>query len=137
MRNELKNYVNKDNTFSAVVVRIGTRKSRKTGKLLATMLVRQLKDVQGNLITDHMWLDIVPELAKLHPLYGDIIEFNGTTEFYIKGSCNRRKYYNTGRMYVDYQIKQLHDFKVVGEITEEQKEELLGWYSSESAVEEG
>ena len=33
MRTDLRRYLNKDTSFQAIVVRIGTRKSRKTGKI--------------------------------------------------------------------------------------------------------
>ena len=110
MRTVLRRYLNKDTSFQAIVVRIGTRKSRKTGKILSTMLIRQLRDTDDCIVSDHMWIDIVPELAALHPMYGDIIEFRGTVESYIKGACSRKRYYNTGTMSIDYQLKKIHAF---------------------------
>ena len=49
----------------------------------------------------------ITELAALHPMYGDIIEFRGTVESYIKGACSRKRYYNTGTMSIDYQLKKI------------------------------
>ena len=136
MRTDLRRYLNKDTIFQAIVVRIGTRKSRKTGRILSTMLIRQLRDTDDCIVSDHMWIDVVPELAALHPMYGDIIEFKGTPESYIKGACSRKRYYNTGTMFIDYQLKQLHEFKVIGQVEEERREELLGWYETNIDTEE-
>jgi hypothetical protein len=53
--------------------------------------LKDVKDENGQLVTDHLWFNMTKgfEEANLHP--GDIVEFRGKVEKYIKGYQGRRE----------------------------------------------
>jgi hypothetical protein len=56
-----------------------------------TVLLKDVKDENGQLVTDHLWFNMTKgfEEANLQP--GDIVEFRGKVEKYIKGYRGRRE----------------------------------------------
>lgn len=56
-----------------------------------TVLLKDVKDENGQLVTDHLWFNMTKgfEDANLRP--GDIVEFRGKVEKYIKGYTGRRE----------------------------------------------
>jgi len=58
---------------------------------IKTVLLKDVKDENGQLVTDHLWFNMTKgfEAANLDP--GDIVEFRGKVEKYIKGYQGRRE----------------------------------------------
>ncbi len=138
MRNELKKICGQRRRFNGIMVRVGKRNHYRGSRLdLYTILFRDVKDEEGNIVADHLWLDCVPTFTALHPSYGDIVEFEGTVESYIRGVSSRRNYYYTGTMSLDYTIRNIKNSRVIGKIKEEDMEDKLKWYDREENKEIG
>lgn len=121
MRSELSNYMGKEMTFTGVMCGLGHRKTftyRKrysgVGKPISTILIRNITGADGNMICDHLWLDVTPDWARLHPERGDVVEFTGTVTNYVKGVCTQSKVYASKEYHLDYTINKIHDISVVG-----------------------
>lgn len=129
MRQELKNMCGEKHTFTGVVTRIGSRRPYNgSRKNLSTMLLREVRNSKGELVSDHLWLDLVPPFVAVHPSYGAIIQFEGVVESYIRGFSSRKRHYNTGKMSLDFTIKHIDKVSIVGQVEESKLEEMLKWY---------
>lgn len=84
MRNELRNIgSNERYTFSALFVRFGM-KNGYVGPI-ETVLLSNVCDEAGNLITDHLWFNKTKGFAKLDLIKDDIVSFNARVSSYQKG----------------------------------------------------
>lgn len=132
MRNELRAYEGQRMVFTGVVCRIGSRRPfRGSRKKLSTILLRDVKNEEGEIITDHIWLDLTPPFVVVHPRYGDIIKFTGVVESYVRGISSIHNFYNTGKMSLDYTIHHINDISVIDKLSNEDREEMLKWYDDE------
>lgn len=88
MRQELKKINGKRSTFTAVVVREGLKRFRHHET--KTLLLRDIRDGQGNLVADHLWFNLTKgfEDACLDP--GDMVCFDARVKPYTKGYKGRR-----------------------------------------------
>lgn len=69
--------------YTGEFVRTGTKHGFKGD--VKTVLLKDVKDETGQIVTDHLWFNMTKgfEQANLQP--GDIVEFRGKVERYIKG----------------------------------------------------
>ena len=138
MRDGLKDLCGKKSTFTGVFCKIGHRNSffvrgskKKYLKKLNTVLIRDLKDEEGNIVADHIWLDLTPPWVRVHPNFGDIVEFKGSVQNYVKGMCSSNRYYSRNIYELDYTIAGITDIKVLGHLPEDIKEEVLRRYDEQ------
>ena len=102
MRHKLGNYQDRQkHRFSAKMVRYGSYKDRTTGKDQTTILFTELKDEEGTLLTDHVWVreDSYMKTAALKQ--GRIYTFEAKVGTY-----------NRGRTASDYQISKVRQISV-------------------------
>jgi hypothetical protein len=73
------------------IIRVSPRSSQWFKGPVKTVLLKDVKDENGQLVTDHLWFNMTKgfEEANLQP--GDIVEFRGKVEKYIKGYRGRRE----------------------------------------------
>lgn len=102
----LQKFVNKEETFFGTFSRYGERK--KNGKLIQTILLKNVRVREGELVTDHMWIDTPQELLKEKLQHGTKIKMKGTAVSYLKGYLgNTRKIgkmTKSGNLGLDYEI---------------------------------
>lgn len=87
MREELKKKDNDRDTFMGVFIRFGTKNGYKHKE--PTVLLQDVRDMEGNILTDHLWFNYTKEFKKLWEeknLFAfDIIKFNARVKGYWKG----------------------------------------------------
>jgi hypothetical protein len=71
-------------TFRGTFVRYGTKKGWK-GYPEKTILLKEIKDATGKIVTDHLWFNCTVGFNKLILNEGDAVEFNARVKDYIKG----------------------------------------------------
>jgi hypothetical protein len=52
---------------------------------VVTVLLKDVKDESGNIVTDHLWFNMTKGFAQADLQACDIVEFRGRVEKYIKG----------------------------------------------------
>lgn len=87
MRENLKNKQNIRSTFTGIFVMEGSSKGLKDYRNnKTTMLFRDIRDIEGHFITDHVWFIQIKEFKKLKKLKpGDTVQFDAKVTPYIKG----------------------------------------------------
>lgn len=113
MREELKAINNVRATFQGTVVRFGTKPAFK-GAPIKTVLIRDVKDKHGTIMTDHLWFVVGIQFEKLNLIPGDVIGFDARVSKYRKGYRGRRDdddyYDNRPPPSIDYRLS--HPTKV-------------------------
>lgn len=69
-------------TFIGTFERLGS-KNRWYGQ--RTVLLKDIKNKEGKVITDHLWFNLTKGFHKLHLRKGDIIQFDARVKAYVKG----------------------------------------------------
>lgn len=89
MREKLEEIKDVRGTFIGTFVREGTKRGYKGD--LPTILLKDITDIEGNFITDHLWFNYTKGFANLGKLNeGDKIQFNARSKVYEKGYKGRR-----------------------------------------------
>lgn len=89
-------------TFTGTFVRVGTKPGWK-GKVQQTLLLRDIKDDAGNVLTDHLWFNMTREFAALELQEGDEVKFDARVRRYWKGYLGHREIYDKPPQ-VDYKL---------------------------------
>jgi len=84
MRGALKSLEGVRTAFRGTVAQFGV-KSGYTGRDLPTLMLKDVRDSTGNLVTDHVWFIVGKQLAALHLQIGDVISFYARVTAYEKG----------------------------------------------------
>jgi hypothetical protein len=84
MRKLLKQQEGRRGEFRATVAQFGT-KSAFRGPDLPTMLLRDVKDETGQIVTDHLWMTVGKQLSRLNVQVGEEIVFVARVTRYEKG----------------------------------------------------
>lgn len=78
--------------FSAVFERYGS-KTNWNGYPVATVLLKDVRDASGKVLSDHVWLMETKAFKAAGPFAaGDVVSFYARVRQYIKGYVNRREY---------------------------------------------
>jgi hypothetical protein len=112
MRRELAKKEDIRDVFSGTFVRFGTKNGYKGPE--PTVLLKEIHDISGKVVTSHLWFNLTKGFANLGPLVeGDVIEFRARVTQYIKGYQGRRD-----DVYVpieaDYKLSRPTKLRVVG-----------------------
>jgi hypothetical protein len=83
-RRALKSLKGVHTTFHGTVAQFGM-KSGYTGRYLPTLMLEDVMDSAGNLVTVHLWFLVGEQLAALHLQIGDGISFQARVTAYEKG----------------------------------------------------
>ncbi|MGC3946508.1 MAG: hypothetical protein QM762_18620 [Chryseolinea sp.] len=112
MRTGLKKIEQERKKFQAVYQREGKKINWK-GYSETTILLKDIKDETGKIVTDHLWFTMTKGFEALGTLTaGDVIEFEARVTDYRKGYVNRR--INVNQRSVDYKLSRPTKMKVVG-----------------------
>ena len=84
MRKLLKQQMGRRGEFRATVAQFGT-KSAFRGPDLSTMLLKDVKDETGQIVTDHLWMTVGKQLSRLNVQVGEEIVFVARVTRYEKG----------------------------------------------------
>jgi hypothetical protein len=71
-------------TFRGTIAQFGM-KPGYTGRDLPTLMLKDVMDSAGNIITDHLWFMVGKRLAALDLQIGDVISFQARVTAYEKG----------------------------------------------------
>ena len=114
MRKALKQLNGERRRFSGTFVRTGQKPGWK-GSALTTILLKDIKDANGRIVSDHLWFNLTKEFD-LALKEGDVISFDARVKLYYKGY---RGYREDVDKPVEMDFKLSHPTKVVR--VEEQK----------------
>ena len=91
MRKNLAKKENQRMTFFGVFARYGT-KSNWHGYPEKTILLKQIKDENDKVLTDHIWFHLTKGFEKLGKLHkGDRIQLDARVKQYLKGNVYHNK----------------------------------------------
>ena len=84
MRKNLKKIGTQErHTFTGTFVRYGTRSGYKG--MEPTLLLKEIKDKDGKIVTDHLWFALTKGFSKYELEEGDVLQFDARVSKYIKG----------------------------------------------------
>ena len=81
-------------TFIGIFERLGSKNGWFGQR---TVLLKDIKNKEGEVITDHLWFNLTKGFQKLHMREGDIIQFDARVKAYVKG-------YNKIDRKIDYKL---------------------------------
>lgn len=88
MRNELAKIDGERSEFIGTFVRFGEKDGYRGP--VGTVLVRDVRDKYGEIVTDHIWFNLTKGFDSLNMKEGDIIEFRARVKKYLKGYMGHR-----------------------------------------------
>lgn len=86
MRKELEEKNNERINAIGIFERFGKKSTGFQGRTKTTVLLKDIRDEDGKLLTDHLWFDFIKGFQKLNLEKGDIISFSGRVNIYKKGN---------------------------------------------------
>ena len=89
VREELQRINGERTRFTARFVRYG-RKGSFRGGTKPTVLLADITDINGNVVTDHLWFNLTKGFDALKLNGNDQVEFEARVKLYIKGYRGRR-----------------------------------------------
>ncbi|HWY11337.1 MAG TPA: hypothetical protein VN026_08430 [Bacteroidia bacterium] len=114
MRNELKKIQGKRGKFYGVFERYGTKTNWK-GYPEDTVLLKDIKDLTGKIVADHLWFNLTKGFEKIGQMIeGDIIQFEARAKPYTKGYVNYREGIDDRR--TDYRLSHPTKFYIISKI---------------------
>lgn len=90
MRKELKKLDKVRGIFTGAFVRFG-KKSGWKGTTLTTILLTDIKDNEGNVVSDHLWFNYTKGFESVDLQENDVIQFEARVTKYWKGYCGYRE----------------------------------------------
>ncbi len=89
MREQLEKIEEERLKFTATFSRFGLKNGYRGPE--KTVLLKDVKDAEGNILTDHLWFSYTKGFAKLNLQENDEIEFNARCKRYLKGYFGYRE----------------------------------------------
>jgi hypothetical protein len=82
--------------FSAVFIKFG-KYTKPSGNEKHYMLIFDVRDARGRLMTDHVWMPLTAEdpVSRMRLRSGEVISFTAMVNTYSKGT-RRRRYFDYG-----------------------------------------
>jgi hypothetical protein len=84
MRKALKQLNGERGRFSGTFVRCGQKPGWK-GSTLTTILLKDIKDANGKIVSDHLWFNLTKEFGSLVLTEGVRVSFDARVKMYCKG----------------------------------------------------
>lgn len=109
MRVRLKEQEGIRGTFSGTVARFGTKPAYR-GPAIPTVMLKDVKDKVGKIVTDHLWMVQGKQLLALHLQLGDEVVFDARVTEYEKGYKGYREDVYDAPLETDYRLS--HPTKV-------------------------
>jgi hypothetical protein len=114
MRKELASKIGERGTYIATFSRNGIKNGYKG--IVRTVLLTNLKDHLGKVVTNHLWMTEGKQLARLNLKPGDVIQFEGRVDTYIKGYRGYRDDVYDAPIEEDYRLVYPTKFKKIIEV---------------------
>lgn len=112
MRKQLKMIENQRMVFVGVFERYGT-KTNWNGYPENTILLKDVKNSIGKIVSDHLWFSLTKGFQNLEKLeVGDIVQFQARVKPYIKGYVNNINYIDERE--IDYKLSHPSKIKKIG-----------------------
>jgi hypothetical protein len=89
MRKKLSELENQRKKFIGTFERFGFKRAYR-GPDLQTVLLKNIKDENGNYLTDHIWFNLTKGFEKLMLKKGDVVSFEARVKGYVKGYMGYR-----------------------------------------------
>ena len=102
-----KNFIDKVGTIAEYTAEFSFYSSRNGGTKIDKALLTNIRDREGNFITDHVWIST--KYLDIFLQRGDKIKFLGLVSEYTKTSKNRI----CSKTWKDYAFKEIGDIKIV------------------------
>lgn len=110
MRIGLKKNVGDRKTFRAMFVRTG-KKTGFRGYSEETILLKDVRDAEtGQLLTDHVWLNLTESFLAARITEGTTVEFDARVKAYKKGYVNKR--YKIDHQKNDFKLSHPTQFRI-------------------------
>lgn len=117
MRTELKKIgADERHTYTGEFVRFGEKKPYKGHIPDVTVLLANIKDLDGNIVTDHLWFNLTKSFQKCDLKEHDIVQFDARVAEYEKGYKGYRDWddYYFPPVSVDYKLSHPTKVSVIG-----------------------
>lgn len=131
MREQLKRIEGNRQAFIGTFERFG-KKSGWNGKELKTVLFKEIKDLSGKLICDHIWFNYTKGFESQGLAHGDCVMFQARVKKYWKGYKGYRDNYDLPPIEKDYKLS--HPTKIQ-KIVNPLKEVFGEWPGAENIEE--
>lgn len=103
MRRKLQEIEEFRGTFTGVFVRMGGKRGYKG--MLPTLLLKDVRNQDGEMMTDHLWFNFTKGFQKLREIReGDVIQFDARVKPYEKGYKGRRVDVYDSSIQLDYKL---------------------------------
>lgn len=112
MRKELAKIKEVRATFTGTYIRTGSKASYKY--TAPTLLLQNVKDSTGKVVTDHLWCNFTKGFAALGLKYGDLVQFDARVKPYTKGYQGRRDDVYDKPVELDYKLSHPTKLSKVG-----------------------
>lgn len=89
MRQQLREIDGQRQTFTGTFDRFGTKNSY--GYIKYTILLKDIKDINGEVVADHLWFNLTKEFGKFALESGDVLRFDARVKDYLKGYFGYRE----------------------------------------------
>jgi len=117
MRKALKQLNGERGRFQGVFVRLGTKNGWK-GRTLTTVLLKDIKDANGKLVSDHLWFNLTKEFDNLTLKENTRIAFDARVKCYYKGYQGYREDVYDKPVELDFKLSHPTKVQVVPYTTE-------------------
>jgi hypothetical protein len=112
IRKALKEKLGFRGTFSGTVDRIGSKRAFR-GPPIPTVCLVAVRDGEGRVVCDHLWLTMGKQLAAIHPEQGKTIVFDARVTAYEKGYKGYRDDVYDSPVQTDYRLSNPTKMRIV------------------------
>lgn len=112
MRSKLQQYEGSHATFTGVFRRFGKRTTR-TGETITTVLMTSIKNEDGEVVADHVWIVRTRGFDAVTLKPGDVVRFRAKVRAYEKGYRGTRDMWGKP-LERDYKLSYPTNMEVVG-----------------------
>jgi len=102
MREKLKQANGNRSIFEGIFERFGIKNS--FGHPKHTLLLKDIKDNSGKVVTDHLWFNVGKRFDSLKLQAGDIVRFDARVKPYVKGYRGYREDVYDSPVETDYKL---------------------------------
>ena len=88
VRKKLEQINDKRSTFTGIVDRFGIKNGYKGPE--RTVLLKDIKDISGKIVTNHLWFNLTKGFSKLNLKTYDVVKFDARVTPYVKGYKGHR-----------------------------------------------
>lgn len=126
MRKDLQPLNEKRLRFTGIFVRYGTKHGWK-GATLTTILLKNITDISGKQVTDHLWFNLTMEFMKIESQLnqGAVIGFDARVKQYTKGYKGCRDDVYDKLVEVDYRLSHPTNIQIIKAAVPEQKKQII------------